>query len=115
MTKKILALEQPKNHEDAVAWRSFHNTLARYIQIKEEQAELAKRELLILWTDYFKAVHLKQFPDLHEKFWQAAKLCSACKQEVSLEHAGELLSAIQEIHEIFWKTKSKTVEWYTAA
>ncbi len=115
MTKKILALEQTKNHEDALAWKNFHNTLARYIQIKEEQAELAKRELLILWTDYFKETHLEQFPNLHKKFWKAAKLCSACKQEVSLEHAQELMAAIKEIHEIFWKTKGKAVEWYSAA
>ena|SRR3989338_9916000 len=113
LTKKILALEQPKGH-DGAGWKNFHNTLARYIQIKEEQAELAKRELLILWTDYFKPAHLKEFPDLHTKFWEAAKLCSMCKQEVSLEHAEELLAKVKEIHEVFWKSKGKEVEWYTA-
>ncbi|MBI2552066.1 superoxide dismutase, Ni [Candidatus Uhrbacteria bacterium] len=114
MTKKIIALEQPKNH-DQDAWKNFHNTLARYIAIKEEQAELAKRELLILWTDYFKPAHLKDFPDLHTKFWETAKLASACKQEVSLEHAQELLEKIKEIHGIFWKTKGKEVAWYAGS
>lgn len=113
LTKKILALKQPKGHgEDE--WKQFHNTLARYIQIKEEQAELTKRELLILWTDYFKPEHLKMFPDLHAKFWDAAKLCSACKQEVSLEHAEGLMEKVKEIHGIFWKIKGKEVEWVTA-
>ena len=46
------------------------------IRTKEEQAELAKHELLILWTDYFKPVHLEAYPDLHEVFWNAAKTCS---------------------------------------
>lgn len=114
LTKKILTLDQPKGH-GGQEWKKFHNTLARYIQIKEEQAELAKRELLILWTDYFKPEHLKMFPDLHTKFWEAAKLCSSCKQEVSLEHAQELLARIKEIHGIFWKTKGKEVEWITSA
>lgn len=114
LIKKIIALEKPK-HDDGDAWKNFHNTLARYIQIKEEQAELAKRELLILWTDYFKPAHLEQFPDLHTKFWEAAKLCSTCKQEVSLQHAQELMEKVKEIHEIFWKTKGKEVPFMTAS
>ena len=58
---------------DAAA-TAYQNTLSRYIAIKEEQAQITKDELLILWTDYFKPVHLEQYPDLHTTFWQAAKL-----------------------------------------
>ena len=87
----------------------------RYIAIKEEQAHLAKTELLVLWTDYFKPVHLEQIPDLHEKFWNAAKLCSAVKVEVSLEHAEELMAAIEDIHNVFWATKGRDVAYYTAS
>ena len=50
MTKKILDLKAPDGG-DAKASASYHNTLARYIAIKEEQAQAAKTELLILWTD----------------------------------------------------------------
>ena len=115
MTKKILDL-QPPSGNDAQAMAAYENTLSRYIAIKEEQAQLAKKELLILWTDYFKPVHLEQFPDLHTKFWNVAKLCSACKVEVSLQHASELMDAIKEIQEMFWATKSRTdVTWYTAS
>ncbi len=115
MTKKILDLPLPSEN-DPKAMAAYENTLTRYIQIKEEQAQLAKKELLILWTDYFKPVHLEQFPDLHTKFWNVAKLCSACKVEVSLQHANELMDAIKEIHEIFWATKSRTdVPWYRAS
>ncbi len=53
MTKKILALEPPAEG-DAGAWAAYLNTLSRYVAIKEEQAHLAKEELLVLWTDYFK-------------------------------------------------------------
>ncbi|MCO6512723.1 MAG: superoxide dismutase, Ni [Aridibacter famidurans] len=114
MTKKILDLTPPSDG-DSKAMASYLNTMSRYIAIKEEQAQVAKDELLILWTDYFKPVHLESNPDLHDKFWKAAKLCSACKVEVSREHAEELMDAIEEIHGIFWGTKDRDVEYYTAS
>lgn len=114
MTKKILALEMPSS-DDKEGTIAYHNTLTRYILVKEQQAQKAKEELLILWTDYFKPAHLEMFPNLHETFWKAAKLCSACKVEVSLEHAQELMEAVKTIHEIFWKSKDKNVEWRTAS
>lgn len=114
MTKKLLALNPPAN-SDAGAWAEYLNTYSRFVAIKEEQAHLAKTELLVLWTDYFKPVHLEQYPDLHTTFWNAAKLCSACKVEVSLEHANELMAAIEEIHKIFWASKSRDVTYYTAS
>ena len=113
MTQKLLALEPPDT-SDPQALVRYHNTMSRYIAIKEEQAEVAKRELLILWTDYFKPPHLEANPNLHETFWKAAKLCSSCKVEVSAQHADELMDAIEEIHKIFWKTKSRDIAWYLA-
>jgi nickel superoxide dismutase len=108
MTKKILALEGKTD-------LASQNTLSRFIAIKEEQAHLAKTELLVLWTDYFKPVHLESHPDLHDVFWKAAKLCSAVKVEVSLDHANELMAAIENIHNIFWATKNRDVAYYTAS
>lgn len=114
MTKKIAAMTPPEGN-DAAAWAAYNNTMTRYIAIKEEQAHLAKEELLVLWTDYFKPVHLEKHPNVHEIFWKAAKLCSAVKVEVSLQHADELMDAIKEIHELFWSTKNRDVAWYTAS
>ena len=108
MTKKLLDMGTPTDV-------ASNNTFGRYVAIKEEQAHLAKSELLVLWTDYFKPVHLEQYPDLHEKFWNAAKLCSAVKVGVSLEDAEALMSAIEEIHNIFWATKGRDVAYYTAS
>ena len=62
MTKKILDLTPPEPG-DTQAVASYLNTVGRYVAAKEEQAELAKHELLILWTDYFKPVHLEAYPD----------------------------------------------------
>jgi nickel superoxide dismutase len=114
LTKKINALEVPAA-SDKKATIAYQNTLTRYIQIKEQQAEIAKREILILWTDYFKPEHLKTVPNLHEIFWNAAKLCSACKVNVSEEKAAELVKTVEKIHGLFWSTKQREVPWYTAA
>jgi len=114
MTKKILALEPPAAG-DAAAMAAYLNTASRYIQIKEEQAHETKEHLLVLWTDYFKPEHLGQFPDLHDTFWKAAKLCSACKVEVSLDHANELLAAVENIHNMFWASKGREVAWVLAS
>ena len=100
---------------DAKASAAYQNTLTRFITIKEDRAELAKHHLLVLWTDYFKPTHLEKYPELHDLFWKSAKLCSACKQEVSLEHAQELMDNIKKVHEIFWATKDKDVPWFTAS
>lgn len=95
MTEKIL--NAPK--ED-------YHALTRYVLVKEEHAQKCKEELLILWTDYFKPEHLKIFPDLHEKFWNAAKLCSKVKQEVNMEAAKQLKAEVEEIASMFEKSRS---------
>lgn len=114
MTKKILALQAP-DMGDPKAMVANLNTISRFIQIKEEQAHLAKEELLVLWTDYFKPAHLDKYPDLHDVFWKAAKLCSACKHEVNLDRANELMQSIEKVHRIFWETKGRQVTYYTAS
>ncbi|MFT7601791.1 MAG: nickel superoxide dismutase, partial [Acidimicrobiales bacterium] len=58
MTKKLLDAGPATTLE-------AQNTQSRYIAIKEDQAQVAKTELLILWTDYFKPPHLEAYPELH--------------------------------------------------
>ena len=81
------------------------NAFVRMIWTKEEHARKCKEELLILWTDYFRNEHISLFPKLHETFWNAAKLCSKNKQEINEETAKELVKVVDEIAEIFYKTK----------
>ena len=114
MTKKLKAMEAPAAG-DAAALAAYNNTFGRYVAIKEEEAQKTKKELLILWTDYFKPEHLATFPDLHDTFWKAAKLCSACKVEVSAVHAQELMDAVEEIHAMFWAVKGRDVPWIRAS
>ena len=81
------------------------NSFARYVVVKEEHAELCKRELNILSNDYFKPEHLEAHPDLPSKVWNATKLASTNKQGVDKEAAENLVAAVDEIATIFWATK----------
>lgn len=81
------------------------NLFVRAVLTKEEHARKCKEELLILWTDFFKPEHLDMFPDLHDKFWNATKLCSKNKQFVDMAAAQQLKAAVDEIAEMFNKAK----------
>ncbi len=80
--------------------------ISRLTNVKEEHAEIVKREVRIIWGDYFKEENSKDVPDLHEKVWKILKLASKAKQEVDEKVAQDLLAAVQEFAEIFWKSKS---------
>ena len=75
------------------------------VMVKEEHAELCKKEVLILWTDYFKSEHLEKFPNLHELVWKTAKLCSENKRLVDEGMARELIEAVDQIVNIFAESK----------
>ncbi len=102
MVQKINAL--PKENPTV----NDRNSFVRMVLTKEQHAEACKREVLILWTDYFKAEHLEKFPDLHEIVWKATKLCSDNKRAVDEAKAQELVSAVDNIADIFAKTKAAT-------
>jgi nickel superoxide dismutase len=106
MVQKMLDLKQPAKTADEHTVLAYHNSLSRYITVKEQHAHICKQELLILWTDYFKEEHLALFPELHETFWQAAKLCSKNKQEVNIKAAKELSDAVHHIAHMFEKAEN---------
>lgn len=82
------------------------NNFVRMVKVKEEHAELCKREVLILWTDYFKGEHLEKFPNLHNIVWKTTKLCSDNKRGVDEAKAQELIEMVDNIAEIFAQTKA---------
>ncbi|MBI3420761.1 MAG: superoxide dismutase, Ni [Candidatus Sungbacteria bacterium] len=107
MVLQIQELQPPQMPPtDIQAMKALANSMMRRIAVKEEHASVCKKELLILWSDFFKPEHLEKFPDLHERFWKAVKLCSKNKQEVNEEAAHELVAAIDEIAEMFYEAKS---------
>lgn len=110
MVEKIQELAPPTPADfgggEHAALKNKASSFMRYVMVKEQHAELCKRELLILWTDYFKPEHLAMFPDLHDKFWKATKLCSINKREVNMAKAQELKKAVEEIAEMFRKAEA---------
>lgn len=105
MVMRINALDKPAGDGD---WASYENTLARYVAVKEEHAQLCKKELYILWADYFRPEHVEQYPDLHALVWNAGKLAGRNKQTVDADAAEELVGTVDKIAEIFWNTKNVT-------
>jgi nickel superoxide dismutase len=105
MVNQINDLHLPEV-SDAHAVTHYQNDLVRRIKTKEEHSMICKTELWTLWSDYFKPEHLEKYADLHEKFWQATKLCSQNKQDVSAERAKALVLAVDEIAKIFYATKN---------
>ena len=52
------------------------------------------------------AEHLQEFPDLHEKFWNATKLAGESKKSLDPAQGQKLIDAINEIADIFKATKA---------
>ena len=90
---------------DAAALAAYNNTFGRYVAIKEEEAQKTKKELLILWTDYFKPEHFDRWPDLSQKVHALTKQCSVVKRTVSSEEAQKLKDLASELADIFHETK----------
>ena len=79
--------------------------VSRLTRVKEDQAEIVKHEVRIIWGDYFKAEHIDKHDELHDLVFEIMKLSSKTKQEVNEEAAKQLLGKVQEFSEIFWETK----------
>ena len=87
-----------------------HNTMARCVLRKEEEAERVKHEIRIIWGDYFKAPQFEKFPDVHELVHQIMLKGSACKQQVSRADGEALVELVNRFAEIYWATKDVKTE-----
>lgn len=85
----------------------FQNNISRYIAVKEAEAIKCKEEIRIIWGDYIKPPHVEEFPQVHALVHSIMAKGGAAKQHVSREKAMELLEAVNDFAEIFWKTKGK--------
>jgi len=97
--ESVLKVMQKYQDNDDFVYRT------RALIIKEQRAELVKHHLWVLWTDYFKPEHLEKFPNLHDLFWKATKQAGETKHSVDPADGQKLLDMIDEIAEIFKKTK----------
>ncbi|MBS3053148.1 MAG: superoxide dismutase, Ni [Candidatus Aenigmarchaeota archaeon] len=102
-----LQKEHGKDHKDHNHnhMQEHVHKMARYTLVKEEHAELCKKEIRILWGDYFKPEHADKHPELHELVWNVMKQASKARQEINMQAAEDLLETVNKIAEIFWETK----------
>ncbi len=105
MHQLIDAMERPAPDAPVEARNKSGNSIVRYINVKEEHSELVKKEVRIIWGDYFKPEHLEKFPDLHNVVWGILKLAGKTRQEINTQAAQDLLAQTQKFAEIFWETK----------
>ena len=101
----VLRMNQLMGQVEPAADKAAANSYSRYVATKESHAEICKKEIDILWHDYFRPEHLEKYPDLHTIVWNANKLASKCKQTFDEAAANDLLAATNRIAEIFWDTK----------
>lgn len=88
----------------------------RAIHLKEQQAELVKHHLMVLWADFFTADHRKEFANLDDLFWQAIHQAGEAKKSADPAEGQKLIDLIDEIADIFWKTeKAKGMGVYPPA
>src|SRR3990172_10382080 len=109
MNQLIADLKQPESR-DKGEWDKYANSQSRYIATKEEHAELVKKEVRIIWGDYFKPEHLEKHKDLHATVFSIMKLGSTVRQQVNMQAAQDLLAEVQKFAEIFWATKDAKVK-----
>ena len=105
MNQLIEALQKPAEGASKLDQDRYENSLARYIAVKEEHAELVKREVRVIWGDYFRPEHLEKHANLHATTWNIMKLGSQARQQVNMQVAQDLLGEVQRFAEIFWDTK----------
>src|SRR3989344_2088675 len=65
MTNMIAELKPSKPEPEFDERKRIISQLARLTAVKEEHAELVKKEVRIIWGDYFKPEHVDQYPQLH--------------------------------------------------
>lgn len=90
--------------------KKLAHDVSRHMLVKDEHAEIVKREVRIIWGDYFKAEHVQEYPNLHGLVFDIMKLASKGRQTLDKAAAQELLAKVQEFAEIFFKTKGRSTQ-----
>ena len=85
--------------------KAYLNTFARAVAQKEEHAEEVKREVRVIWGDYFKAPQMEAYPEIHDLAHGIMMKAGAAKQNADRAIAVELVDMVNRFAEIFWATK----------
>ncbi|HDD62309.1 MAG TPA: superoxide dismutase, Ni [Chloroflexi bacterium] len=95
----VLSEGDEKNKTD------FHNSITRYIAVKEDHAEKAKHEIRVIWGDFIKDAHVEKYPELPGLVHKIMQLGSKCRQTADRDNGLAFVEAINQFAEIFWAIK----------
>jgi nickel superoxide dismutase len=84
---------------------AFHNSMSRYVIVKEEHAEKCKHEIRVIWGDYIKPAHGEKHPGLSDLVHKIMALGSKSRQTADREVGLALVDAVNQFAQIFWETK----------
>lgn len=83
----------------------YHNSMSRYITVKEDHAEKAKHEIRVIWGDFIKDAHVEKYPELPGLVHKIMQLGSKCRQSADRANGLAFVEAINKFAEIFWTIK----------
>jgi len=83
----------------------FHNSITRYIVVKEDHAEKAKHEIRVIWGDFIKDAHVEKYPELPGLVHKIMQLGSKSRQTADRASGVAFVEAINQFAEIFWALK----------
>jgi len=83
----------------------FHNSMSRYVAVKEEHAEKAKHEIRVIWGDFIKDTHVEKYPELPGLVHKIMQLGSKSRQTADRASGVAFVEAINQFAEIFWTIK----------
>ena len=99
--------------EAKLAGHDHTHELVRAIAVKEEHAEICKREVHVIWGDYFKPEMIEKYPNLHTLVHSIMQAGSKARQTEDRANGEKLLELVNEFAQIFWESKgmeTKTVK-----
>lgn len=102
----VIRMTQMLNEAEAMPddiVREHH--IARLTKVKEDQAEIVKHEIRVIWGDYFKDEQMQKAPEVSNLVHNILMCASKTKQEINPKESKKLLSLVQEFAEAFYKTK----------
>jgi len=90
---------------DEKARVDFHNSMSRYVAVKEEHAEKAKQDIRVIWGDFIKDTHVEKYPELPGLVHKIMQLGSKSRQTADRAIGVSFVEAINQFAEIFWAIK----------
>lgn len=96
-----------KELKEKHAGKDHTQDYTRAIMVKEQHADMCKKEVATIWGDYFKAEMIEKYPDLHNLVHSILQAGSKAKQSEDRANGEKLLELVNKFAEIFWATKGK--------